>query len=179
MGDCVNTFMEIRAPKIDPSWRTSDGNKFAEKQRQRQASKKARERTNSFKSLMNDFIDRTQRTDLKWFNVDHKFRWEDVKEMAADAVDRDVEKTKWRKNPLRAAARSFQRNASNLEMLLAFLPNGDFTGILCGALTLVFCFGRRSLRASKAFLTLLGNWTHISKSTPMRARSGMQQKIFI
>lgn len=115
---------------------------------------RARERTNSFKSLMNDFIDRTQRTDLKWFNVDHKFRWEDVKEMAADAVDRDVEKTKWRKNPLRAAARSFQRNASNLEMLLAFLPNGDFTGILCGALTLVFCVSAvRFRRVYSAALT--------------------------
>ncbi|KAE9568561.1 hypothetical protein CGCF415_v008797 [Colletotrichum fructicola] len=160
MGDCVNTFMEIRAPKIDPSWRTSDGNKFAEKQRQRQASKKARERTNSFKSLMNDFIDRTQRTDLKWFNVDHKFRWEDVKEMAADAVDRDVEKTKWRKNPLRAAARSFQRNASNLEMLLAFLPNGDFTGILCGALTLVFCAAKRLYEVRQKIFACLESLPH-------------------
>ncbi|KAF4840136.1 hypothetical protein CGCSCA4_v010610 [Colletotrichum siamense] len=143
MGDCVNKFMETRASQIDPSWRVSASNKFAEKQRQRQASKKARERTSSFKSLMSDFVNRTQRAELKWFDVDRQFRWEDVKEMAAAAVDRDVEKTKWSKNPLRAAARSFQKNASNLEMLLAFLPNGDFTGVLCGALTFVFCAAKR------------------------------------
>lgn len=113
---------------------------------------RARERTTSFKSLMSDFVDRTQRADLKWFDVDRQFRWEDVKEMAAAAVDRDVEKTKWSKNPLRAAARSFQKNASNLEMLLAFLPNGDFTGVLCGALTFVFCVSAVGFKGIEAFV---------------------------
>lgn len=59
--------------------------------------------------------------------------------MASDAVERDTDKTRWRRNPFRAAGRSLQQSASNLEILMAFLPNGEFTGILCGALTLVFC----------------------------------------
>ncbi|KAF4807596.1 hypothetical protein CGCSCA5_v013198 [Colletotrichum siamense] len=155
MTNCVDTFIESRAGQIDPGWRISAGSKYAEKQRQRQASKKAREQTGSFKSLISNFVNKTQYTDLKWFNVNDQFKWEDVKKMAADAIDRDTERTRWRKNPLRAAGRSFQKHASNLEMLLAFLPNGDFTGILCGALTFVFCAAKRSNEIRQKILACL------------------------
>lgn len=73
------------------------------------------------------------------FDVERKFQWEDVKSMASEAIEQDNARTKMRQNPFRAAGRSFQRNASNLEVLVELLPNGEFTGILCGALTFVFC----------------------------------------
>ncbi|KAL0934007.1 uncharacterized protein CTRU02_210806 [Colletotrichum truncatum] len=143
MAAYVDAFMEIRAPQIDPSWQISATNKFTEKRRQQQASQKAQERTRSFKNLVNTFVKHTKRGELARFDVNRQFRWEDVRSMASDAIEQDAEKVKWRRNPFRAAGRSLQQGASNLEMLMAFLPNGEFTGILCGALTLVFSAARR------------------------------------
>ncbi|KAK1724973.1 uncharacterized protein BDZ83DRAFT_719547 [Colletotrichum acutatum] len=126
MADYVGTFMKTHAGELDPSWQVS-------------ARDKVHERTKSFKTLISIFAQRTNRKDLARFDVEKDFQWEDVRVMASEAIEQDNAKTKMRHNPFRAAGRSFQRNASNLEMLVAFLPNGDFTGILCGALTFVFC----------------------------------------
>lgn len=89
----------------------------------------------------------TKRDDLAKFQMDRRFCWEDVKEMASDSMDKDADAVKWRKNPFRAAGRSLQQGASNLETLLKFLPEGELTGILCGALTLVFCVSERLFAA--------------------------------
>lgn len=99
---------------------------------------RARERTKSFKNFLGTFIEHTKQEDLKSFDIHRIFCWDDVKTMASDAMERDVDKAKLRRNPFRAAGRSLQQNASNLEVLVEFLPNNEFAGILCGALTLVF-----------------------------------------
>ncbi|KAK2000770.1 hypothetical protein LX36DRAFT_738942 [Colletotrichum falcatum] len=130
MSAYVESYIETRAGELDPSWQVS-------------AMTKIDERTRSFKTLVSVFVKHTKRNELSRFDVDRQFVWEDVRSMASDAVEQDISKTKWRHNPFRAAGRSFQQNASNLEMLVAFLPNGDFTGILCGALTFVFCAAKR------------------------------------
>ncbi|KZL66920.1 hypothetical protein CT0861_01545 [Colletotrichum tofieldiae] len=130
MSVYVGSYIETRAGKLDPSWQVSAGNKI-------------NERTKSFKTLVSSFVKYTKRNELARFDVDRHFVWEDVRAMASDAIEQDVSQTRWRHNPFRAAGRSFQQNASNLEMLVAFLPNGEFTGILCGALTFVFCAAKR------------------------------------
>ncbi|KAF6829261.1 hypothetical protein CPLU01_08025 [Colletotrichum plurivorum] len=142
MSEHVETFVEVRASHIDPAWQISAGDKLSERRRQQQASERAQFRTKSFKKFLGAFVKQTKRDDIRRFDVDRQFRWEDVKSMASDAIERDTDK-RWRRNPFRAAGRSLQQSASNLEMLMAFLPNGEFTGILCGALTLVFCAARR------------------------------------
>ncbi|KAK2739364.1 hypothetical protein CKAH01_07314 [Colletotrichum kahawae] len=143
MTEYVDTFMMRKAPEIDSSWQISAMNKFDENRRQKQASKRVRERTNSFWSVVTAFQDHTKRDDLKRFRIDGQHRWDDVKTMASDAVEKDAEKTKWRKNPFRAAGRSLQRSACNLEVLLSFLPNDGLVGILCGALTFIFSAAKR------------------------------------
>ena len=42
------------------------------------------------------------------------------------------------KHFLRTLGRNFSNNATAMEALLAFLPSGEYTSILCGALVLVF-----------------------------------------
>ncbi|GKT65710.1 LOW QUALITY PROTEIN: hypothetical protein ColTof3_13049 [Colletotrichum tofieldiae] len=143
MSVYVGSYIETRAGKLDPSWQVSAGNKFSEKKKQQKASQRINERTKSFKTLVSSFVKYTKRNELARFDVDRHFVWEDVRAMASDAIEQDVSQTRWRHNPFRAAGRSFQQNASNLEMLVAFLPNGEFTGILCGALTFVFCAAKR------------------------------------
>ncbi|EFQ34617.1 hypothetical protein CGRA01v4_14054 [Colletotrichum graminicola] len=130
MSAYVDSYIETRAGELDPSWQFSARNKI-------------NERTKSFKTLVSVFVKHTKRDELSRFDVDRQFVWEDVRAMASDAIEQDASKTKWRQNPFRAAGRSFQQNASNLEMLVEFLPNGEFTGILCGALTFVFCAAKR------------------------------------
>ncbi|KXH34265.1 hypothetical protein CNYM01_01070 [Colletotrichum nymphaeae SA-01] len=144
MTDYVANFMKTHAGDIDPSWQVSAGEKFSETRRQRQASAKTKplrvqDRTSSFKTLISTFAKNTRNNDLARFDVERQFQWNHVKDMASAAIEQDNKKVQMRNNPFRAAGRSFQRNASNLEMLVKFLPDGDFTGILCGALTFVFC----------------------------------------
>ncbi|KAF9873330.1 hypothetical protein CkaCkLH20_09143 [Colletotrichum karsti] len=165
MTEYVDTFMETRAPKIDHGWQISASNKFSENRKQRQASQRAWERTRSFKSIVRSFVKNTKREDLTGFDVDRQFRWEDVKSMASDSIEKDKDRTKWRRNPFRAAGRSLQQGASNLEMLMTFLPNGDYTGILCGALTFVFCAAKRLDEVRNKIITCLDSLPDIVGQT--------------
>ncbi|KAK2007484.1 hypothetical protein LZ32DRAFT_641300 [Colletotrichum eremochloae] len=152
MSAYVESYMETRAGDIDPSWQVS-------------ARKKINERTKSFKTLVSVFVKHTKRNELSNFDVDRQFVWEDVRAMASDAIEQDASKTKWRHNPFRAAGRSFQQNASNLEMLMEFLPNGDFTGILCGALTFVFCAAKRLDEVRNKIMNCLESLPYIVEET--------------
>ncbi|KAF4780743.1 hypothetical protein HER10_EVM0001759 [Colletotrichum scovillei] len=165
MADYVGTFMKTHAGERDPSWQVSARGRFSEKRRQEQASLRVHERTRSFKTLISTFAQKTNRKDLARFDVEKDFQWEDVRIMASEAVEQDNAKTKMRHNPFRAAGRSFQRNASNLEMLVAFLPNGDFTGILCGALTFVFCAAKRLDEVRNKILNCLDSLPDIVEET--------------
>ncbi|KAK1624638.1 hypothetical protein BDP81DRAFT_464408 [Colletotrichum phormii] len=140
MTDYVGTFMRTHSSELDPSWR-------------------------SFKTLISTFAQKTNRKDLARFDVEKEFQWEDVRVMASEAIEQDNAKTKMRHNPFRAAGRSFQRNASNLEMLVAFLPNGDFTGILCGALTFVFCAAKRLDEVRNKIINCLDSLPDIVEET--------------
>ncbi|EQB47228.1 hypothetical protein CGLO_13651 [Colletotrichum gloeosporioides Cg-14] len=85
--------------------------------------------------------------------------------MASDAVEKDAEKTKWRKNPFRAAGRSLQRSACNLEVLLSFLPNDGLVGILCGALTFIFSAAKRLDEVRTRILDCLDSLPEIVERT--------------
>ncbi|OHE96334.1 hypothetical protein CORC01_08406 [Colletotrichum orchidophilum] len=165
MTDFVGTFMETRAGQLDSSWQISARDKFSERRRQQQASTKIHERTESFRALIRTFTKHTKRNDLAIFDVDKNFTWNDVKVTASEAIEQDNAKTKMRHNPFRAAGRSFQRNASNLEVLVEFLPNGDFTGILCGALTFVFCAAKRLDEVRNKIISCLDSLPDIVEET--------------
>ncbi|RYP58268.1 hypothetical protein DL769_009029 [Monosporascus sp. CRB-8-3] len=133
----TETFMEHRADDIAPDWQASAGKKFDEIRRQRQASQEAKERTNLFKKFVKSFVGSAKDETVRRFDVDRSWVWKDVQAKANEGLEKEDERNNWRRHPIRFMSRSFQNNASNLEILLLFLPNTEFGSILCGALTLV------------------------------------------
>ena len=71
------------------------------------------------------------------FDVRRKFQWEDVKREIDAAVEEYNKQRSWSR-PIRKVGRACCENASNLEVLLTFIPDGEYTSIICGALTLVY-----------------------------------------
>ncbi|KAL3299816.1 adenosine trna methylthiotransferase [Colletotrichum asianum] len=168
MGECVDTYMVRRASEIDSSWQISATNKLAEQRSQQQVSERndrAQERTNSFWGFVKTFVKHAKREDLKKFHINGQHRWDDVKRIASEAIEKDAEKTRWRKNPFKAAGRSLQKSASNLEMLLNFLPNDGVAGVLCGALTFVFFAAKRLDEVRTKILACLESLPEIVEQT--------------
>ncbi|KAF4826774.1 hypothetical protein CGCTS75_v008783 [Colletotrichum tropicale] len=165
MSAHVDTYMVRRASEIDSSWQISATNKLAERRSQQQASERAQERTNSFWGFVKTFVKHAKREDLKKFHINGQHGWDDVKRIASEAIEKDAEKTRWRKNPFKAAGRSLQKSASNLEMLLNFLPNDGVAGVLCGALTFVFFAAKRLDEVRTKILACLESLPEIVEQT--------------
>jgi len=76
---------------------------------------------------------------LKDFNLGQNFKISDVQREANAALQAYKERgDKLNPHFFRTAGRDFSNNATAMEALLKFLPSGEYTSVLCGALTLVF-----------------------------------------
>ncbi|EXF84916.1 hypothetical protein CFIO01_02129 [Colletotrichum fioriniae PJ7] len=165
MTDYVGTFIKTRAGEIDPGWRESARDRFIERKRLEQASVEAHLQTKSFRSLIHKFKTRTKCKELAAFDIEKDFKWEHVRIMALQAIEREDAKTEMSNGWLPAAGRTFQRNASNLEILVKLLPSGDFTGILCGALTLIFCAAKHIDEVRSKIISCLASLPGIMEET--------------
>lgn len=99
---------------------------------------RAKPRRQGFRKLLKVFATNSKDKEIRQFDIDRKFRWEDVQTEADAALEAYTAQVSFRRHPLRYLSRSFTQNASTLEALLQFVPDGEFTFLICGALTLVF-----------------------------------------
>jgi hypothetical protein len=90
-----------------------------------------------FKNFLGHFKKETKDKDIKRFDISQKYRWEDVQSEANAALE-SYSSPEFTSQPMRYLSRSFTENASTLQAFLEFVPDGEYTFIICGALTLVF-----------------------------------------
>lgn len=72
--------------------------------------------------------------------------WEDVRREAEMALDKYENRGKSWRNPLRRSQRLVGGACSRLEFLTVLVPSGDYLGVLCGGLTLVYNVSRDLLK---------------------------------
>lgn len=91
---------------------------------------------------MDNLVRESKSPVFKGFHLGQTFGIADVQREANAALQAYEEHgNSLRKHFLRTVGRSFTNNASAAEALLEFLPDGEYTFILCGALTLIFNVG--------------------------------------
>lgn len=64
--------------------------------------------------------------------------WEAVRKEAELALDNYENRGKSWRNPLRRSMRLVGGVSSRLEFLTVLIPSGDYLGVLCGGLTLIY-----------------------------------------
>lgn len=95
--------------------------------------------TNRFRKFVNVLTKESKKPELSTFRWGQGSTISDVQREANAALEAYEERgNNLRKHFFRTTGRNFSNNASSVEVLLEFLPAGEFTSILCGALTLVF-----------------------------------------
>jgi hypothetical protein len=100
--------------------------------------RRAKPQRESFKKFLGLFAKHSKDKEINRFDIGRKFRWEDVQSEANAALEAYTNQVTFRSQPVRYLSRSFTQSASTLEAFLQFVPDGEFTFIICGALTLVF-----------------------------------------
>ncbi|RAH57113.1 hypothetical protein BO85DRAFT_459858 [Aspergillus piperis CBS 112811] len=131
----VTPWMKHNAPRIDPAWA------FAEAQRKRENNipdppQHVQDRKNRFKSAMRELFRTT--SDIQAKDIfEHTHTWEEVRAEAQKALDLRY-KPSGKKNFFRRSIRSMGETASRLEFLTVLVPSGDYMGVLCGGLKLVY-----------------------------------------
>lgn len=103
---------------------------------------RVQDRASKFAAFRDKYISQTKQSKLEPFRNRTHYDIADVQTEVQAAVD-EYEKSgsSIRSHPIRTIGRSWTNNASAIENLLLFLPNGDYGSILCGALTLVLNVG--------------------------------------
>lgn len=99
---------------------------------------RAKPQREGFKKFLGLFTKHAKDKEIRKFDIDRRFRWEDVQAEANAAIDAYTSQVTLRTQPIRYLSRSYTNNASTLEAFLQFVPDGEYTFIICGALTLVF-----------------------------------------
>jgi len=92
---------------------------------------------------MNDFLLRCPDPEAKAAFYG-KTTWEDVQAEATAAFDKYTQDGHSWRHPFRSAGRAFGSVACRAEFLVELIPDGDYTGLLCGALKLVFNVSART-----------------------------------
>ncbi|GAB7358210.1 hypothetical protein MBLNU230_g0362t1 [Neophaeotheca triangularis] len=123
-------------------------------------------RTNGFKSFVNKLTHESKQPALKRFQLCQNFKISDVQREANAALQAYEERgSSLRLHFFRTLGRDYSNNASAAEALLAFLPDGEYTFILCGALTLVFNAAKRVAKVREQILDCLGALTRTVDGT--------------
>jgi hypothetical protein len=104
--------------------------------------------TNRFKNFINTLTRESKKPELNTFRWGQGSTIADVQREANAALATYEERgSSLKKHFFHSLGRSFSNNASAAEALLQFLPGGEYTSIVCGALTLVFKVRGQSVHA--------------------------------
>lgn len=100
-------------------------------------------RTTAFTSFLNRFTSNSNTPIIKDFHAQAGYNINDVQKQANDAIAAYEERgSSLKSHFLRTTGRSFSNDSSAVEILLSFLPDGDYTSVICGGLTLVLNVSR-------------------------------------
>jgi hypothetical protein len=99
-------------------------------------------RTTRFKKFIDSLTKESKKSELNKFRLGQNFKISHVRTEANAALKAyNDHGSSLKKHFFRTLGRDFSNNATAIEALLAFLPSGEYTSILCGALVLVFNVG--------------------------------------
>ena len=101
-------------------------------------------RKNEFRDFMNGFLQSHRDKEMKAVRFDGSATWADVQEEATAAFDEYTRQGRSWRHPFRSSGRLFGTVACRIEFLVQLIPNGDYLGILCGGLTLVYNVSSRT-----------------------------------
>ena len=87
---------------------------------------------------MKDFLTKYNDGGMGQVIFDEKATWPQVLEEATQAFDDYTKRGRSWRHPFRSTQRLFGSVACRIEFLIVLLPDGDFTGALCGGLTLIY-----------------------------------------
>ncbi|QYT04744.1 hypothetical protein H0G86_011647 [Trichoderma simmonsii] len=138
--DNVRQWIEHKAPEYDPAWAWK---KAMEKYTSPPASERLEKRKHSFLAFMNKFLQVYQDKNAKVVRFDGSTTWEEVQEEATAAFDEYAHQGRSWRHPFRSSGRLFGVVACRIEFLIQLIPRGDYLGILCAGLTLVYNAARR------------------------------------
>ncbi|KAK6440343.1 hypothetical protein LTR95_003424 [Oleoguttula sp. CCFEE 5521] len=123
-------------------------------------------RTNAFKQFLNVFTNQTTKPGVKGYQLPSGCNITDVQREANAALAAyDERGNSLRTHFFHTAARDFSTNASAIEILLKFLPDGEYTSVICGALALVFNAAKRLKDIREKILDCLGALTRTVEGT--------------
>ncbi|RAH44633.1 uncharacterized protein BO95DRAFT_515435 [Aspergillus brunneoviolaceus CBS 621.78] len=131
----VTPWIQHNAPKIDPAWA------FAEAQRLRKQKipdppARVANRKERFKSTMRAYFKTTGDNQAQYI-FEHTHTWEEVRSEAQKALDLRYRQN-GKRNFFRKSIRLVGDVASRLEFLTQLIPSGDYMGVLCGGLKLIY-----------------------------------------
>ncbi|EHK23157.1 uncharacterized protein TRIVIDRAFT_150826 [Trichoderma virens Gv29-8] len=139
-ADNVRQWIEHKAPEYDPAWAWK---KAMEKYTSPPASERLEKRKHNFLCFMNKFLEDYQDKNAKVVRFDGSTTWEEVQEEATAAFDEYAHQGRSWRHPFRSSGRLFGVVACRIEFLIQLIPRGDYLGILCAGLTLVYNAARR------------------------------------
>ncbi|KAK5991555.1 hypothetical protein PT974_09839 [Cladobotryum mycophilum] len=132
--------IENNDAEYDPAWAWKQAMK---KYTTPPASASLETRKHTFVRFMNSFLLGYKEKDVKAVRFDGSMTWADVQKEATAAFDEYTRQGKSWRHPFRSTGRAFGSVACRIEFLFQLIPSGDYFGVLCAGLTLVYNAARR------------------------------------
>ncbi|EAQ86293.1 hypothetical protein CHGG_07546 [Chaetomium globosum CBS 148.51] len=124
-GD-MGPWITFNAPEHDPAWAF------------KQAMDKLEQRKDHFRQFMKRFLAKYNDRGAWKVTFDESTTWPQVLEEATQAFDDYTKRGRSWRHPFRSTQRLFGSVACRIKFLVVLLPDGDFTGALCGGLCLIY-----------------------------------------
>ncbi|KAH6641219.1 hypothetical protein F5144DRAFT_125584 [Chaetomium tenue] len=136
----VGPWITFNAPEHDPAWafKQAMGKYMAPP-----ASERLEQRKDHFRHFMKRFLSKYNDAGAGKVTFDENTTWPQVLEEATQAFDDYTKRGRSWRHPFRSTQRLFGSVACRIEFLIVLLPDGDFTGALCGGLCLIYNAARR------------------------------------
>ncbi|KAH6850583.1 hypothetical protein B0I37DRAFT_428811 [Chaetomium sp. MPI-CAGE-AT-0009] len=138
--DVVGPWIDFNAPEHDPAWAFKQA---MDKYMAPPASERLEQRKDRFRCFMKNFLAKYNDREAGKISFDETTTWPQVLEEATQAFDDYTKRGRSWRHPFRSTQRLFGSVACRIEFLIVLLPDGDFTGALCGGLFLVYNAARR------------------------------------
>ncbi|PWY90988.1 hypothetical protein BO70DRAFT_410608 [Aspergillus heteromorphus CBS 117.55] len=138
-SDEIGPWIEHHAPTVNPAWAFEKA--IQQKRTPPAPPEKVAQKKDRFRRVMREILGKSQSPEYQRI-FERATTWDQVRAEAQKAINyryhgRDT------KNPFCKTLRAAGTAASRLEFLTILLPNGDYLGLLCGGLTLVYTAANR------------------------------------
>ncbi|KAK3297307.1 uncharacterized protein B0H64DRAFT_122339 [Chaetomium fimeti] len=155
-------WITFNAPEHDPA---SAFKQAMDKYMAPPASERLEERKDNFRCFLKNFLHKYNDGGVGKIAFDEKATWPQVLEEATRVFDDYTGRARSWKHPFRSTQHLFGSVACRIEFLIVLLPDGGFTGALCGGLLLVYNAARRKRDIQELIIRTLDSLTgHVEGS---------------